>query len=319
MEGEFEMSWRHVIDVYDLLDDPRVNGDAVAAYLRGVGATDVEVRTVTGAKGSTDFVRVLVPGAAGRRSGGTAPTLCVVGRLGGLGARPEQIGFVSDGDGALVAVATAAKLASMRERGDVLTGDVLVATHICPNAPTRPHDPVPFMDSPVDIATMNAHEVDATADAVLSVDTTKGNLVCNEVGFAISPTVKEGWILRVSPDLLAVQQRVTGRLPVVLPLATQDITPYGNGVHHINSILQPATVTAAPVVGVAITTETAVAGSATGATDLRSVEAAVRFCIEVAKDFGRGACSFYDADEFARLVELYGPMTHLQAPAARRP
>jgi hypothetical protein len=113
-------------------------------------------------------------------------------------------------------------------------------------------------------------------DAVLSIDTTKGNRICNAVGFAISPTMRQGWVLRVIEDLLLVQQRVTGRLPVVLPVTTQDITPYGNGVFHINSILQPATATRAPVVGVAITTETPVAGSATGATSLSSVEEAAR-------------------------------------------
>jgi hypothetical protein len=38
----------------------------------------------------------------------------------------------------------------------------------------------------------------------------------------------------------------------------------------------------------------------------------VRFCVEVAKGFGKGECAFYDAHEFERLVALYGPMTHLQ-------
>lgn len=311
------MSWRHVIDGYDLLDDPSVDGKAVADYLRTAGADEVVVETIQGDKGSTDFIRTVIPGSEGRSGGGSAPTLSVVGRLGGLGARPEQIGFVSDGDGALTAIAVAAKLATMRRRGDVLAGDVVVGTHICPDAPTQPHDPVPFMDSPVGIEDMNTYEIDTTADAILSVDTTKGNRVCNHLGFAISPTVKQGWILRTSEDLLSIQQRVTGRLPVVFPLAMQDITPYGNDVHHLNSILQPATATQAPVVGVAITTETPVAGSATGATHLSSVESAVRFCIEVAKDFGRGGCAFYDAAEFDRLVSLYGPMEVLQTPGRR--
>ncbi|BCJ31531.1 DUF1177 domain-containing protein [Actinocatenispora sera] len=306
------MSWRHVIDAYELLDDPAVTGDAVAKYLVDCGASTPAVHTVRGDKGSTDFVRLTIPGRRGRSAGGDAPTLGVIGRLGGLGARPEQIGFVSDGDGALTAVAVAAKLSAMHARGDVLDGDVVVATHICPDAPTRPHDPVPFMDSPVDLAAMNEHEVDPGADAVLSVDTTKGNRIVNVNGFAISPTVKQGWILRVSEDLLAVQQRVTGSLPTVLPLAMADITPYGNGAYHVNSILQPTTSTAAPVVGVAITTETPVAGSATGATQLSSVESAVRFCIEVAKDFGRGALRFHDQAEFDHLVHRYGPMTALQ-------
>jgi len=56
----------------------------------------------------------------------------------------------------------------------------------------------------------------------------------------------------------------TGRAPVTFPITMQDITPYGNGVDHLNSILQPATATAAPVVGVAICAETAVPGRATG-------------------------------------------------------
>lgn len=70
----------------------------------------------------------------------------------------------------------------------------------------------------------------------------------NTRGFAISPTVKEGYILKTSEDLLEQMQITTGRLPYVFPLATQDITPYGNNVHHLNSILQPATATNAPVV-----------------------------------------------------------------------
>lgn len=306
------MSWRHVIEAQDLLDDPSVNGEAVAAYLRDAGAGEVAINTIKGDKGSTDFIRTVIPGSAGRSGGGSAPTLSIVGRLGGLGARPEQIGFVSDGDGALTAVSAAAKLAQMNTRGDVLEGDVVIGTHICPDAPTQPHDPVPFMDSPVGIDEMNVYEIDTTADAILSVDTTKGNRVVNHNGFALSPTVKAGWILRTSEDLLDIAQRVTGTLPVVFPLAMQDITPYGNDVYHLNSILQPATATQAPVVGVAITTETPTAGSATGATDLRSVEQAVRFCIEVAKDFGRGNVAFHDKAEFDRLVSLYGDMTRLQ-------
>jgi hypothetical protein len=210
------------------------------------------------------------------------------------------------------ALASAAKLGRMRARGDLLPGDVLIATHVCPDAPVRPHDPVPFMDSPVGMAVMNAHEVDEAMDAVLSVDTTKGNRVCSHLGFAITPTVRQGWILRVSEDLLDIAGQVTGRSPAVLPLTMQDITPYGSGVYHVNSILQPATATSAPVVGVAITTETVVPGSGTGASDLASVESAVRFCIEAAKAYGSGACRWYDAQEFDRLVELYGPMRRLQ-------
>ncbi|MFC7328894.1 DUF1177 domain-containing protein [Marinactinospora rubrisoli] len=311
------MSWSHVIGAYDLLDTPAADGAAVAEYLRahGASAAEIAVETVTGEQGSTDFVRVTVPGVEGATAGGTAPTLGIIGRLGGLGARPEQIGFVSDGDGALTTVAAAAKLLDMRRRGDVLPGDVVLATHIDPDAPTRPHDPVPFMSSVVDQHVSNEHEVLAGMDAILSVDTTKGNRVCNHHGIAITPTVVDGWIVRVPESLLDVVSRTTGRPPVVMPLTMQDITPYGNGVYHVNSILQPSTATTAPVVGVAIVTETAVAGSATGATDLGSVETAVRFVIETAKDFGRGIARFVDADEVGRLRELYGSMSHLRGTA----
>ena len=68
----------------------------------------------------------------------------------------------------------------------------------------------------------------------------------------------------------------------------------------------------APVVGVALTAEIAVPGSATGASSEHDIAQAARFAVEVAKSFGRGRAAFYDPTEFARLVELYGPMTHLQ-------
>ena len=131
-------------------------------------------------------------------------------------------------------------------------------------------------------------------------------------GFAISPTVKEGYILRVSEDLLDIMQMTTGKLPYVFALSTQDITPYGNDIYHINSILQPATATDVPVVGVAITTEAPVAGCATGASHITDLEEAARFVLETAKAYGRKQCSFYDEGEYAKIVEKYGTMTHLQ-------
>ena len=135
------------------------------------------------------------------------------------------------------AIAIAAKLLDMQNKGDYLEGDVFVSTQICPHAPTAPHKPVPFMGSPVEMSQVNREEVSPELDAILSVDTTKGNRVINTRGFAISPTVKEGWILRTSEDLLEKMQITTGRLPYVFPLTMQDITPYGNDVYHLNSCL----------------------------------------------------------------------------------
>ncbi len=338
------MTLKQTLEICELLESARVDGEAVRELLRDRGAGPDEV-TVTRLEGSreergsgpgsghggsgtgsgpegsgpgntpgTDFVRVVIGGRTGRRAGGTAPTLGVIGRLGGVGARPEVIGLVSDADGAVVALAAALKLLDLRRAGDRLAGDVIVATHICPSAPTEPHDPVPFMGAPVDMRLMNEHEVSREMDAILSIDTTKGNRVINSRGFAISPTVKEGWILRVSEDLLETMAVTTGEPPRTFPVTMQDITPYGNGVHHINSILQPSVATSAPVVGVAVTTVTAVPGCASGASHEVDLAEAVRFVVEVAKGFTAGRISFYSAEEFSRLVELYGPMTHLQTP-----
>lgn len=307
------MSLKYVSEVIDLLDSIHVSGLDVKNYLETISTRgNVTVETVEGKAGSTDFIKIIVLGENGKSNGGDAPTLGIIGRLGGIGARPEVKGFVSDGDGALSCVAAAAKLLDMADKGDQLRGDVILTTHICPTAPTLPHDPVPFMDSPVDILTMNNHEVTEEMDAILSIDTTKGNMITNHKGFAITPTVKEGYILKISNDLLKVYTQSAGILPVTLPITTQDITPYGNGVYHVNSILQPAVATKSPVVGVAITTETAVAGCGTGATHPLDVEQVVRYVIEVAKLFGDSKCSFYDQEEFTRLENLYGKMTHLQ-------
>jgi hypothetical protein len=34
--------------------------------------------------------------------------------------------------------------------------------------------------------------------------------------------------------------------------------------------------------------------------------------VEVAKSYGEGKCSFYDAKEFQRLISLYGSLEHLK-------
>ncbi len=303
---------RQVMDTLELLDDGRASGAQVARWLEERCSLRLEVERIRGEKGSTDFVRTLVPGTRGKSSGGSAPTLGIIGRLGGVGARPERIGIVSDADGAVTALACALKLGEMAAKGDRLAGDVIVATHICPDAPTQPHEPVPFMDSPVDMKAMNEHEVDPAMDAILSIDTTRGNRVLNHRGFAITPTVKQGWILKVSEDLLDIMEWSTGDVPWVLPVSTQDITPYGNGLSHINSILQPCTVTAAPVVGVALTGVRPVPGCGTGASQEVDIEAAARYCLEVAKAFTAGTCRFVDDEEFERLGRLYGSMARLQ-------
>ncbi|WP_088832187.1 DUF1177 domain-containing protein [Paenibacillus tyrfis] len=306
------MSLQQTLLVYETMDSAYVNGNQIKELFAAYPEVEVTVQTVHGEKGSTDFVKIVIPGIKGKWNGGSAPTFGIIGRLGGIGARPSRIGIVSDADGAVAAVASALKLADMKRKGDHLRGDVIVTTHICPDAPTRPHEPVDFMDSPVDILTMNQYEVVPEMEAILSIDTTKGNRVINHKGITISPTVKEGYILRVSDDLLRIMEMTTGQYPVTFPITMQDITPYGNDLYHINSILQPAVATNAPVVGLAITAQSTVPGCGTGASHEVDIAAAVKFAIETAKEVTNGTCSFYSKDEFAKIQQLYGSMKVLQ-------
>lgn len=304
---------KQVLEAWELLEGPDASGETVARLLRQRGPALVEVTAVSEG-GTTEFIKVAFSGAKGRSTGGLAPTLGVIGCLGGVGARPAVSGMVSDADGALVAVAVALKLSDLARRGEPLAGDAIVTTHVSPRSPVIPHDPVPFMGAPVSQATMNRHQVDPRMEAILSVDATKGNRVINAKGFAISPTIRDGYILRVSEDLLTLMANVTGRLPAVFAVTTQDLTPYGNGLFHINGILQPSTATSAPLVAVAITSETPIAGCASGANHPLSLEEAARFCVEVARAFGEESCRFYDPAEFARLESLYGSLAHLKTP-----
>ncbi|VFR43861.1 hypothetical protein ANT2_1730 [plant metagenome] len=298
---------KQVIDVIEMLSSAHVTGEQVAQALRAAGNCEVEVRTLARDGLSTDFLSIVIPG-----SDPEAPQLGIVGRLGGIGARPAVTGLVSDSDGAVVALAAAFKLMAMANHGDVLQGTVRIRTHICPRAGTRPHHPVPMMRSPFPMREMMSYEVDPAMQAILSVDTTRGNRLVNHRGVALTPVACQGWLLRLPETLLDVLGWVSGELPVTLPLTMQDITPYENGLYHVNSLMQPAIVTDAPVVGVALTAQTTVPGCATGVTNAYDADVAMRFCIEAAKLYGQGILKFVDEAEQQALLARYGSMAHLQ-------
>mgnify|MGYP001611221270 CR=1 FL=1 len=301
---------KFITEAVDLLSGADASGESVAGWLRTFGA-DVDLVRLEGPSGRTDLVRAVIPGAEGRRAGGTAPTLGIIGRLGGIGVRPHRLGLVSDADGAIVALAVAAALARLRARGDRLRSDVLIRTHISPASPIIPHEPAAFVDVPVDRNELARAEVDPEMAAILSIDATRANRIVKARGFGITGAVKDGYLLRPTVPMLDAFERVAGHAPVVVPIFTQDITPPGSGVHRINSILQPATLTSAPVVGVALLSPVVVGGASTGVTDEHDLAMAARFVVEVAKEFSNGTLPFYYEDEFDRLVELYGPLTQL--------
>ncbi|MDD2491586.1 MAG: DUF1177 domain-containing protein [Bacteroidales bacterium] len=306
------MVLKQILEILDILDNPKVKALEVKKLFNERGCQSISVESVEGEHGEVEFIKIILAGLNGKIKGGNSPTINIVGQLGGIGAYPIMTGFVSDGDGALAALSAALKIVEMQSRECYLEGDVVVTTHICNTAPITPRKLVTFLDMPLPVDVLLKYLVDSQADAVLSIDTTKGNRILNQRGFAITPTVKEGYILKVSDDLLDIMSTVTGLLPAVIAISTQDITSYNNNLYHINSIMQPVTFTDSPVVGVAITAQTPVAGSATGATNFVDIEMAARFCIEVAKYYGAGKCKLFDNQEFEKLVSMYGSMKHLQ-------
>ncbi|MCS3841914.1 DUF1177 domain-containing protein [Microbacterium sp. AK031] len=314
------MGMREITEITELMDDPRLDGERIAALLLSAGAADarIEVTSVPyeapeDIARTCDFVRVTLPGGRGALAGGDAPTLGIVGRLGAQQAQPDRIGYVSDADGSTVAIAAALRLLRLAAAGAQLPGDVIVTTHIATHVSITPREPADFMGMPVSSETMNEHEVDAGMEAILSIDASKGNRLINHPGVAISPTAKAGYLLPVAPGLLSILEQATGAPAHTFPLALQDITPYSNGYRHFNSIMQPTVATSAPVVGVALTAAAVVPGSSTGASYEPALLEATRFVVEAAKQFTQGRVSFFDADEYDSLVDQYGELTRFQS------
>ncbi|RXN73484.1 MULTISPECIES: DUF1177 domain-containing protein [Providencia] len=313
------MSLNYVSQVYELLDSPHVDGEKMSSLLSSVSpdhaqitVTSVNYEAPEDTRQLCHFIKVVIPGTEGKLSGGNYSTLGIIGRLGAQQAQPNRIGLVSDADGSIVAFASAMKLLDMAAKGSRLKGDVIITSHIATHVSITPHDPVDFMGMPVSSATMNKYEVDKQMDAILSIDTSKGNSIIKHRGIAISPTAKQGYILRVSPDLVRLMEYATGDVAKTFPITTQDISPYENGVYHFNSIMQPHVATHAPVVGLAITAKALVPGSETGASYESELVDATRFTVEVAKQFCWNKIRFYQQDEYDVLYNLYGSLAQIQ-------
>lgn len=313
------MSSKFVSLVYETLDNANVNGESIKALLTPYTAEymDVEVTSVNyeppeNTAYQCDFIKIKIKGTEGKSVNGKYPTLGIIGRLGAQQAQPDRMGIVSDSDGSIVALASALKLLSLAKNGIRLKGDVIITTHIATHVSITPHEPVDFMGMPVSSATMNKYEVDDEMDAILSVDTSKGNSIIKHRGIAISATAMQGYILRVAPDLVSILEYATGEAAKTFPITTQDITPYDNNVYHFNSIMQPHVATKAPVVGLAITARSVVPGCVTGASYESELVDATVFSVELAKQFTWEKASFYNVDEYKKLLALYGSLDFLQ-------
>jgi len=304
---------REVLDTIDLLDDMN---HGVAEFLASLAPGNWSATTdeYSGDKGRTEFVKVLFPGSRGRSVGGDAPTVGIIGSNGGLRLPTEPPGFVSDADGAIVGVACAQRLARMASRGQFLAGDVLVSTHICQSAHPVPHDPYPFVMSPLPSSEKHPRLVDERMEAILTPETCKGNkLVSPTAGFAMTQPVKEGFIMRPHESVLHLYEMTTGKSPAIFPLTMQDITPFESGVHHVCGMALPSVFSRAPVIGVPLSMQVPVMPAATGTQTATVLETAGRFCLEVAAAFGRGDCQFYYASDYQGFLKAYGNIRGWQA------
>ncbi|MCS7093466.1 MAG: DUF1177 domain-containing protein [Patescibacteria group bacterium] len=304
---------REILEIFEIISKPEIDIKTLKEIFEKYD-TEVEFVRVDESKktkppiggGKTIFIKIKI-----NSSDKNFPKIGIIGQLGGIGARPAEIGFVSDGDGALSALACALKLAKMKYYGERIRGRYVISTHLCPNAPTFPKKPVSFMGSPVSLETMNKLNVEKDMEAIITIDTTRGNRIIKNNYFAITPIVKEGWILKIPDEVIDVFEWITGENVSVVPITMQDITPYTNNLPHINSILQPAIATSAPVLGVAITSKKVIPGSATGVTNLFQIDTVCRFIIEISKRFCSKQLYFYNKEEFLKLKSLYGSMTKL--------
>jgi len=290
-----------ILRVIDILDSPKVSERDIEKLVERCGSVSVNFESIRSDKGETLFVKIVLDFGGGRGIG-------IIGRLGGVGARPHLLGMVSDADGAIVALAVAEKLAKMCERGEQLSGKFVISTHISTHSPIKPEKPVPMMDSPVALDELLKREVDESVSAHISIDATKGNKVIKIKGFAITPVVVRGWILRPTDEILEIYSWISGRSPVLVPITMQDIVPFSTPVKHINSILQPWIYTDTPVLGVAITSESVIPGSATGVTDLSALEPASRFVLEIAKRYAMKTLELYYEDEYNVLLKYHGDL-----------
>ncbi len=115
----------------------------------------------------------------------------------------------------------------------------MTSSHIATHVSITPHDPVDFMGMPVSSNTMNQYEVDKQMDAILSIDTSKGNNIIKHRGIGdFSHGYARLYFTRRTgfSSLTGVCNRRCNKD------ASHHHTryfSYDNGVYHFNSIMQP--------------------------------------------------------------------------------
>ena len=57
---------KQVLEIIELLDNPRANGNMVAELLKQRGLERVEVKEIREGHSKTDFIRIVIPGHKGK-------------------------------------------------------------------------------------------------------------------------------------------------------------------------------------------------------------------------------------------------------------
>ena len=64
------MLFKQLIEAFDIIDSKNVNGNSVASYLKSIKQdADIQVYPLVGPKGSTDMLKIRIPGLHGKTSG----------------------------------------------------------------------------------------------------------------------------------------------------------------------------------------------------------------------------------------------------------
>ncbi|MEJ2776244.1 DUF1177 domain-containing protein [Sulfolobus sp. SCGC AB-777_L09] len=237
--------------------------------------------------------------------GGGKDRIEILGRLGAIQMQGINKGVVSDADGAIITLAVLFELLNLREKGIEFDIDVSLITNISLKAKLIPHKPFDFMVPLVGLDEALKEEVDPKASLILSIDSTKGNRLAKFDDFALTHVIKDGYILKLSDEVIDIYNRVTGHEIYLIPLTTGDLTPLDFNVYHISTLVSPWLYTSSPVIGIATVSKQLIPGYVTGVMNIDMLEHASRFCLEVIK-FIEGGGKVYNEEELKVLKELLG-------------
>ncbi|MEM0165758.1 MAG: DUF1177 domain-containing protein [Saccharolobus sp.] len=229
----------------------------------------------------------------------------VLGRLGAIQMQGINKGLVSDADGAIVTLATILELINLMEKGIYLEVDVSLITNISLRAKLIPHKPFDFMVPQIGLDEALKEEVDPKANLILSIDSTKGNRIAKFDDFAITHVIKNGYILKVSDEVIDIYNRVTGHEVYIIPLTTGDLVPLDFNIYHISTLVTPWLYTESPVIGIGTVSKQVIPGYVTGVINWEMLEHASRFCLEMLKFVEQGG-KVYDEAELEELERKIG-------------